>query len=55
MDIMYEVSGLSQGLAAPTKGHMKALRRVLAYINAVPDMRLHVPRAVRDTWHIIIL
>ena len=26
MDIVYEVSRLSQGIAAPTKGHMKAHR-----------------------------
>ena len=43
---------LSQGLAAPTRGHMKALRRVMAYLNTVPDMRLHVPRVVGDKWHI---
>ena len=52
-DIMYEVSRLSQGIAAPTKGHnMKALRRVMAYLNTVPDMRLCVPRVAGDTWHI---
>ena len=51
MDIMYEVSRLSQGLAAPTRGHMKALTRVMAYLNTVPDMRLHVPRVNGDTWH----
>ena len=49
---MYEVSRLSQGVAAPTKGHMKARRRVMVYLNTVSDMRLHVPRAAGDTWHI---
>ena len=41
-DISYEVSRISQGLAAPTRGHMKAIRRVMAYLNIVPGMRLHV-------------
>ena len=31
---------------------MKALNRVIAYLNTVPDMRLHVPRVTGDTWHI---
>ena len=51
-DIMYEVTRLAQGLAAPTKGHMKALHRVMAYLNTVSDMRLEVPRVVGDTWHV---
>ena len=52
MDIMFEVSRLSQGLAAPTKGHIQALNRVIAYLNTMPDMRLQVPRVTGDTWHV---
>ena len=51
-DIMYEVTRLAQGLAAPTRGHMLALRRVMAYLSTVPDMRLMVPRVTGDAWRI---
>ena len=51
-DIAYEVHRLAQFLAAPTKGAMKALRRVMAYLATVPDKCLEVPRVVGDTWHI---
>ena len=51
-DIAYEVTRLAQGLAAPTRGHMKALKRVMAYLNTVHDMRLEVPRVVGDKWHV---
>ena len=47
-DITYEVARLAQGLAAPTKGHRLALRRVMAYISTMPDEKLWV---VGDTWH----
>ena len=47
-DIMYEVTRLAQGLAAPTKGHMKALHRAMAYLNTAHDMRMEVPRVVGD-------
>ena len=49
-DIIYEVARLSQGLAAPTRGHMLSLKRVMAYLSTVPDMRLMVPRVTGDTW-----
>ena len=51
-DIAYEVGRLAQYLAAPTKGAMKALRRVMAYLATVPDKCLEVPRVVGDTWHV---
>ena len=51
-DIAYEVTRLAQGLAAPTKGHMLALKRVMAYLSTVPDMRLMVPRVIGDVWRI---
>ena len=51
-DIAYEVTRLAQGLAAPTRGHMKALKRVMAYLNTVQDMRLEVPRVIGDKWHV---
>lgn len=50
-DIAYEVHRLAQFLAAPTKGAMKALRRVMAYLATVPDKCLEVPRVVGDTCH----
>ena len=28
------------------------VRRVMAYLNTVPDMRLQVPRVTGDTWHV---
>ncbi len=50
-DITYEVARLAQGLAAPTKGHQLALRRVMAYLSTMPDERLWVKRVQGDTWH----
>ena len=50
-DITYEVNRLAQGLAAPTKGHHTALKRVMAYLSTVPDERLWVCRVKGDTWH----
>ena len=50
-DIAYEVHRLAQFLQAPTKGAMKALRKVMAYLATVPDKRLQVPRVKGDTWH----
>jgi hypothetical protein len=50
-DIAYEVARLAQGLAAPTKGHQLALRRVMAYLSTMPDEKLWVKRVMGDTWH----
>ena len=50
-DIAYEVARLAQGLAAPTKGHQLALRRVMAYLSTMPDEKLWVERVMGDTWH----
>ena len=47
--ITYEVARLAQGLAAPTKGHQLALRRVMAYLSTVPDEKLWVKRVMGDT------
>ena len=49
---MYEVTRLAQGLATPTRGHMKALYRAMTYLGTVHDMRLEVPRVIGDTWHV---
>ena len=48
-DIAYEVARLAQGLAAPTKGHQLALRRVMAYLSTMPDGKLWVKRVMGDT------
>ena len=50
-DIAYEIARLAQGLAAPTKGHQLALRRVMAYLSTMPDEKLWVKRVMGDTWH----
>ena len=49
-DIAYEVSRIAQYLAKPTKGAMKALRRVLAYVSTTRDMQLMVPRVKGNHW-----
>ena len=49
-DIAYEVTRLAQCLANPTKGAMKALRRVVAYISTTRDRQLKVPRVKGNSW-----
>ena len=51
-DIAHDVNRLSQWLSAPTKGSMKALRRVMAYLSSTVDFKLEVPRVNTNTWHI---
>ena len=51
-DIAYEVSRLAQYLAAPTKGALKALRRVIAYLATTADRTLKVPRVKGNSWKI---
>ena len=51
-DIAHDVNRLSQWLSAPTKGAMKALRRVVAYLASTIDFKLEVPRVTNNTWHI---
>ena len=51
-DIAHDVNRLSQWLSAPTKGAMKALRRVMAYLHSTADFTLTVPRVKGNTWHI---
>ena len=51
-DIAHEVNRLSQWLSAPTKGSMKALRRVMAYLATTYDKKLSVCRVKGDTWHV---
>ena len=51
-DIAYEVSRLAQYLAAPTKGALKALRRVMGYLATTPDHKLIVPRVTGNEWKI---
>ena len=51
-DIAYEVNRIAQYTAKPTKGAMKALRRVLAYVSTTRDKKLAVPRVKGNTWHI---
>ena len=51
-DIAFEVTRLAQFLSKPTKGAMKALRRVLAYLNTTKDRKLWVPRVKGDSWQL---
>ena len=51
-DIAYEVNRIAQYSSKPTKGAMKALRRVLAYLSTTRDAQLMVPRVKGNTWHI---
>ena len=50
-DIAYEVNRLAQCLAAPTKGAMKALVRVMGYLASTCDRKLKVCRVKGNTWH----
>ena len=50
-DIAYEVNRLAQCLAAPTKGAMKALTRVMGYLASTCDRQLQVCRMKGNTWH----
>jgi len=49
-DIAYEVTRLAQFLSKPTRGAMKALRRVLAYLNSTRSKKLWVPRVGSNRW-----
>ena len=49
-DIAYEVSRLAQMSAAPTKGALKALKRLLGYISTTRDRQLMVPRVTGCVW-----
>ena len=51
-DIAHDINRLSQWLSAPTKGAMKSLRRVIAYLASTLDFKLEVPRVAGNTWHI---
>ena len=51
-DIALDVNRLSQWLSAPTKGSMKALRRVMAYLHSTVEFKLQVPRVQYNTWHV---
>ena len=50
-DISYEVSRIAQYCAKPTQGAMKALRRLLGYLNTTKDKQLMVPRVRGNEWH----
>ena len=50
-DIAYEVSRIAQYCAKPTQGAMKALRRLLGYLNTTKDKKLMVPRVWGNEWH----
>ena len=49
-DIAFEVTRLAQYLAKPTKGAMKALKRVMAYLMTTSDKKLWVPRVSGNRW-----
>ena len=49
-DIAYEVNRLAQKLSEPTKGAMKGVQRVMAYLKSTWDKALVVPRVRGDTW-----
>jgi hypothetical protein len=49
-DIAYEVTRLAQFLSKPTRGAMKALRRVMAYLNTTRDKKLWAPRVKGSRW-----
>ena len=51
-DLAYEVSRLAQYLSAPTKGALKALRRVLGYLANSMDRKLVVQRVKTNEWKI---
>ena len=51
-DIAYEVARIAQYSAKPTKGAMKALRRLLAYMSTTRYRQLAVPRVYGNTWHV---
>ena len=50
-DIAYEVSRIAQYCAKPTQGAMKALRRLLGYMNTTKHRQLMVPRVWGNEWH----
>ena len=49
-DVAYEVTRLAQCLASPTKGALKALKRVMAYLSTTRHRKLMVPRVIGDDW-----
>ena len=49
-DIAYEVNRLAQKLSAPTKGAMKCVRRVMAYLKYTWTKSLNVCRVYGDIW-----
>ena len=51
-DIAYEVNRLAQYLAKPTKGCMKGVRRVMAYVRHTWEKALWVPRVTGDAWRV---
>ena len=51
-DIAHDVSRLSAVVSKPTKGAMKALNRVMAYLASTVDKQLLVCRVNGNTWHI---
>ena len=50
-DIAYEVSRIAQYCAKPTQGAMKALRRLLGYLNTTKDKTLMMLRVWGNEWH----
>ena len=51
-DIAYEVNRVAQTLAAPTKGSILALKRIMAYLAGTVNKQLRVPRVKGTTWSI---
>ena len=51
-DIAYEVNRLAQHLQTPTKGSMKGVLRVMAYVRHTWDKALWVPRVEGDNWQV---
>ena len=51
-DIAYEINRLAQHLQAPTKGSMKGVIRVMAYVRTTWDKALWVPRVKGDSWEV---
>ena len=51
-DIGYEVNRIAQYSSKPTKGAMKALRRVLAYVSTTKKAQLMVPKVKGNHWSI---
>jgi hypothetical protein len=51
-DISYAVARAAQFLSAPTRGAVKAVRRILAYLSQNKEFRLEVPRVMGTTYDV---